>query len=75
MEGGWIEVKLAIYFVSNITCRESVKDKAKFIEIMGRYNTINNDIKANNYQVHLKKSDHVPAKDEILWYKKSIRSD
>ena len=29
-----IEVRLAIYFVSNASCHESRKDKSKFIKVM-----------------------------------------
>ena len=37
---------------------------------MCRYNNTNKDVKANNYQVHVKKFDHGTAEDVLLWYNK-----
>ena len=53
-EKGRIEVRPAVSFVSDATYNDSVKDKAKFIEVMCRYNTASKDVKANNYQIHVK---------------------
>ena len=35
---------------------------------MCRYNTANKDVKANNYQVHVKKFDYGTADGLLLWY-------
>ena len=57
-EKGRIEVSPAVSFVSDATYHDSVKDKAEFIEVLCRYNTANKDVKANKYQVYVKKFDH-----------------
>ena len=65
-EKGRIKVRPAVSSVSDATYHDSVKDKAKFIEVMCRYNTANKDVKASNYQVHAKKFDHGTAEDVLL---------
>ena len=69
-EKGRIEVRPAVSFVSDATYNDSVKDKAKFIKVMCRYNTASKDVKANNYQIHVKKFDHGTPEDVLLWYGK-----
>ena len=70
VEKGRIEVRPVVSFVSDATYHDSAKDKAKFIGVMCRYNSANKDVKANNYQVHVKKFDHGTAEDVLLWYNK-----
>ena len=48
-----IKVRPAVSFVSDATYHDSVKDKAKFIEVMCRYNTTNKDVKAIMVQLRM----------------------
>ena len=61
VEKGRIKVRPAVSFVSDTTYHDSVKDKAKFIEVMCRYNTANKDVK---------KFDHGTAENVLVWYNK-----
>ena len=47
---GRIEVIPAISFISDVSHYGSSNDKSKFIKLICRYNTANEDIDANTYQ-------------------------
>ena len=66
-----IEERPAISFVSDTSCHDSSKDKSKLIEVMCRYYHTTKDIKANNYQVNVRKLDHGTPEDVLLWHTKA----
>ena len=65
-EKGRIEVRQTISFVSDNSYQDSSKDKSKFINVMHMHNPATKDIKANNYQVNVRKFDDGSPKDVLL---------
>ena len=58
----WIKVRLAVSFVSDTNYNGSIKDEVKFIKVMCRYNTINNDFKGSYHQLYVNSFTMGPLK-------------
>ena len=52
------------------SCEKTQDAEKSRIEVRPALNTANKDVKANKYQVHVKKFDHGTAEDVLLWYNK-----